>query len=257
MSPRAAHTARPFARFLCNGVPPSTTPTTKENTLTTKSNLNCPARSTDRASLRVTDPAGWWRRLCFPINNLAISGDLATPVRSSDTDTAACLQLDEWVGAGITDIVDARREWHDEAFVAAHAPQLRYHFVPTNDDGRGQSDEWFDLGVGVVLGALADPDRKVLVHCHMGVNRGPSLAYAAMLALGHDPVEALQAIRDSRPIAAVAYATDALGWWHRRFGETQPNRSYAMDLINVTRWMMKNPVDIGWIISRIRVAEAA
>ena len=71
--------------------------------------------------------------------------------------------------------------------------------VGTDDDGNGQSDAWFDAGVSAILGALADFNRKVIVHCHMGVNRGPSLAFAAMLALGHEPTEALAAIKARFP----------------------------------------------------------
>ena len=66
--------------------------------------------------------------------------------------------------------------------------------------------------------ALADPEAKVLVHCHMGINRGPSLAFAALLASGWDPVDAIDRIRQVRPIAAVGYAEDALAWHHRRAG---------------------------------------
>ena len=60
-------------------------------------------------------------------------------------------------------------------------------------------DAWFDRGVAFALDALARPGTKVLSHCHMGINRGPSLAYAVLLALGTDPVEALDALRRARP----------------------------------------------------------
>ena len=65
------------------------------------------------------------------------------------------------------------------------------------------------------------PDAVVLVHCHMGVNRGPSMAYAILLALGWDAVEALNAISAARPIAGVIYAGNALSWWHRTNGSSQ------------------------------------
>ena len=46
-------------------------------------------------------------------------------------------------------------------------------------------------GVGFALAALEDPDAQVLAHCHMGINRGPSMAYAILLATGMEPVAAL------------------------------------------------------------------
>jgi len=202
--------------------------------------------------LPVSDPANWWRRLCFPTRKLAISGDL--DIRS---DISAARQLAEWAAAGITDIVDARDEWSDVELVARLAPAMRYHWVGTDDDGCSQSDEWFDEGVAAALGAVASPNRKVLIHCHMGVNRGPSLAFATMLALGHDPINALSTIRRSRPIAAVLYAPDALHWWHRRFGDVEPIRDLDVELAAIDAWMIEHPVDSGWVISRIRRAEAA
>ena len=202
--------------------------------------------STDPANI---NPASWWRRIGFPLPNLAICGDLDTT-----TEAAAAAQLAEWVGAGITDIVDARGEWNDERLVARLRNEVQYHWVGTDDDGNGQSDAWFDAGVSAILGALADVNRKVIVHCHMGVNRGPSLAFAAMLALGHEPTEALAAIRAQRPIAAVLYAEDALRWWHARNGDGLTTQQKAEQRDSMRKWMSDNPVDVAWVINRIRRA---
>ena len=131
---------------------------------------------------------------------------------------------------------------------------MQYHWVGTDDDGNGQSDAWFDAGVSAILGALADVNRKVIVHCHMGVNRGPSLAFAAMLALGHEPTEALAAIRAQRPIAAVLYAEDALRWWHARNGVGLTTQQKAEQRDSMRKWMSDNPVDVAWVINRIRRA---
>ena len=54
----------------------------------------------------------------------------------------------------------------------------------------------------------------MLAHCHMGINRGPSMGFAILLALGWDAEEALDAIHAARPIAFIAYAEDALRWHH-------------------------------------------
>lgn len=195
-------------------------------------------------------PAAWWRVLCFPIERVALSGDLDTT-----TSGTAQRQLMTWADAGITDIIDVRREWSDASLVARLAPWMRYHWIGTHDSGHAQSDDWFDEGVEAALDALADPDRKVVVHCHMGVNRAPSLAFGVLLALGHHPVEALDLIRASRPIAAVLYAQDALRWWHRR--SAAPMDTRAAERSAVAEWLDRNAADVGWVISRIRAAEGA
>jgi dual specificity phosphatase 3 len=192
-------------------------------------------------------PADWWRVLCFPVDNVAVCGDLDT-----SSDERAAGQLAEWTSAGITDIVDARGEWSDQSLVARLAPDVAYHWVGTDDLGRGQSDEWFDAGVDAAMGALTDPARKVVVHCHMGVNRGPSMAFAIMLRLGHDPAEALQRIRGARPIAGIIYAHDALRWWHRRIDADTAHRSRDRQVVD--EWFATNPSDVEWIISNIRRA---
>ena len=124
-----------------------------------------------------------------------------------------------------------------------------------DDDGGVQPDEWFDAGVQAAVEALSDPDAVVLVHCHMGVNRGPSMAYAILLALGWDAVEALNAIRAARPIAGVIYAGNALSWWHRTNGSSQ--LTFERDEARVAQWFRRNPLDVSWVVSRIWRAEVA
>jgi hypothetical protein len=58
----------------------------------------------------------------------------------------------------------------------------------------------------------------------MGINRGPSLAYGVLLDHGWDPVEALDAITEARPIAFLAYADDALRWHHARTDASSKTR---------------------------------
>lgn len=193
------------------------------------------------------DPAAWWRMLCWVTPQIAVSGDLDT--RRADRGVQ---QLREWVDAGVTHIVDAREEWNDERFVGVHAPDLTYHWVGTHDDGSGQSDEWFEAGVRVAVDALRDPSAKVVLHCHMGVNRGPSLTFALLLALGFDPVQALTAIRAARPIAATLYAEDAVDWWHRRIGSSESVRHAARECVRT--WLETHATDAHWVISRIRRA---
>lgn len=196
----------------------------------------------------LSDPAAWWRVLCWILaGRIAVCGDLPQ-------NRAECRrQLREWRRAGVTHIVDLRGECSDEAAVARHAPEITYHWLGTHDDGGPQDDAWFDVGVALILAALADPDARIVVHCHMGVNRAPSMALAALLALDVDPVAGLDEIRAARPIANAEYAEYAVAWWHRRTGV--PAAETRAVLADLAAWRADNPCDVGWVISRIRVAE--
>ena len=193
------------------------------------------------------NPVNWWRTLCWIHPQIALCGDLDTSRTGSGE-----AQLEEWLAAGITDIVDARGEWNDERFVTSCAPQVNYHWVGTHDNGTRQADSWFDAGVTAAHQALADPGRKAVVHCHMGVNRGPSLAYAVLLTLGVDAVQALETIRAARPIAGIIYAEDAVSWWHRRIGS--PDTVRQAERLRVRTWLEANDNDVAWIVSRIHRA---
>jgi dual specificity phosphatase 3 len=155
--------------------------------------------------------------------------------------------------AGITDILDNRSEWSDEEFVRAHAPQLGFLWNGADDAGQRMADDWFDAGVDFALAALAEPGAQVLAHCHMGINRGPSMALAILLATGMDPVAALAAIRRARPIAAICYDGDALSWWHRR--SHAPASVAKAERAAVAAWHQDNPFDIDRIIHTMRSNE--
>jgi protein-tyrosine phosphatase len=155
------------------------------------------------------DVTGWHRRLCLLTDQIIISGDL------SEDPAVAVEQIDHWERVGITHVLDTRSEWSDEDLVADLSPGIVYGWIPTDDYGGPQPDMWFDDGVAFAVEALIEPDTVVLVHCHMGINRGPSMAYRILLELGWDPIEALDAIRKARPIADIAYAGDALNHFHR------------------------------------------
>jgi protein-tyrosine phosphatase len=156
------------------------------------------------------DVTGWHRRLCLLTDQIIISGDL------SEDPAVAAEQIDHWERVGITHVLDTRSEWSDKELVADLSPGIVYGWIPTDDYGGPQPDRWFDDGVTFAVEALIEPDTVVLVHCHMGINRGPSMAYRILLELGWDPIEALDAIRKARPIADLAYAGDALDHFHRR-----------------------------------------
>ena len=165
----------------------------------------------------------WHRRLCPLTEQIVISGDLhENPERAVE-------QLHGWKEAGISHILDTRIEWSDAELVAENAPEMVYGWIGSDDAGLPQSDEWFDEGVAFALRALGDPGSIVLIHCHMGINRGPSMAYRVLLEYGWDAIEALDAIREARPIADIAYASDALDHYHRCYEISSDQRSADVD----------------------------
>ncbi len=89
----------------------------------------------------------------------------------------------------------------------------------------------------------------------MGINRGPSLAYAALLAIAWDPIEAISAIRSARPIAGLGYAEDALDWHHRCQHTPQAQRRRAER--RLAAWRRDNWIDVVRIIRSIRTAQAS
>jgi hypothetical protein len=168
----------------------------------------------------------------------------------------AVVDIGAWVDAGITHVVDNRIEWSDQELVGFVAPRIHYLHNGADDAGQRMPDQWFDRAVRFALDArTTDPASGVLLHCHMGINRGPSAAYAVLLCLGEDPIDAIDLIRTRRPIAAIGYAEDGLDWWHRRT-EASPARR-ADDRQRLARWRLDHPHDTVRIIRTIRGAEAA
>jgi dual specificity phosphatase 3 len=182
---------------------------------------------------------------------LWIGGDLETSATGAVT-ALALAQLDEIEAAGITDILDLRLEWNDESWVEARKPHLRYHWLGVDDAGQRMPDEWFATGTKVVLDSVAGGGR-VLVHCHLGVNRGPSMGFAVLLCQGHEPIAALELIREHRPMARIGYAEDALDWWLRSTGADAIAREQGR--VGIETWRLQNelfrltggtPIKVKW-----------
>ncbi|MGC3995245.1 MAG: dual specificity protein phosphatase [Propionicimonas sp.] len=183
----------------------------------------------------------------FVTDRLAVGGDL------SPRFALARQQLDELVTAGITHIVDLREEWSDETLVENWAPQVRYLQHRVADAGQQIDGPWFADLVAWVDAALADPAAKVLVHCHMGVNRAPSAMLAILLAQGTGLRPALDAIRASRPVAVIDYASSALGWYLESTDADARTRRNARRTL--ARWRRANQLDVGKVIRSIRDTE--
>jgi protein-tyrosine phosphatase len=161
-------------------------------------------------------------------------------------DALAAQQLLELFELGVTHIVDCRLE-ADEQELFDGIPEIAYLHAGMDDAGQAIPDSWFDETVGWVLDALSAPDARVLTHCHMGINRGPSLGYAVLLALGWDAVAAIDAIRSARPIANVWYAEQALAWHHRRVDAPAERR--RDDTLRLRGWRDSHPLDVVRVIA--------
>lgn len=122
---------------------------------------------------------------------------------------ATLADVDALVAEGITHVVNVATEDADAASrLLGTDPRISYLWNPTPDDGRWKPVEWFDRTIDFVLPAIENGDR-VLIHCHCGSNRGPSSAYAVLLAMGHAPATAEAMIRAARPQARLMYLEDA------------------------------------------------
>ena len=160
----------------------------------------------------MTDPPqAAFANLHFVTPQLAVGGDM-----SGYDDTLAAQQFAEICELGITHVIDVRLEWSDLDVFAERAPHIGYLHHGMDDAGQAVPLEWFERAVGWI--ESAGPDAVVLTHCHMGINRGPSVGFAVLLAQGWDPVEAITALRTARPCANVWYAADALTWHQQRTG---------------------------------------
>lgn len=203
--------------------------------------MNTSLSSITRPS-RPAAPHKMWRELCWVSEQLAVSGDLS--MRPDE----AREQLARWEEAGITDVFDMRGECDDTDFIHAES-SIRSHWFGVDDNGGKRSDAWFVSLTQKCAEVLADPDRKVLVHCHMGVNRGPSALYAVMLVLGWNHLDALRAIRNARPIAGIIYAADAARWHATKQGMTEDEVIAIGD--EVEQWLDRNYLDLAYVIRSI------
>jgi hypothetical protein len=189
--------------------------------------------------------------LHFVTPQIAVGGDLC-----DYDDELAARQLVEICDLGITHVVDVRIEWSDEDVFADFAPHIDYLHHGLDDVGQTVPAEWFETAVDWVERAWAEqPDAVVLTHCHMGINRGPSLGFALLLSLGWNPVEAISAIRSARSQANVWYAEDALNWHHARTG-TDPATAAAQHA-TLAAWRDANPLDVVRLIRGVREQERA
>lgn len=183
----------------------------------------------------------------FVTPRLAFGGDLSPKFG------LAKRQLQELAEAGITHIADLRHEWTDEPLVAVWQPKIRYLHHQVQDAGQRIPGAWFTELHDWVSRAWEDPGAKVLVHCHMGVNRAPSAAFGLLLAQGWSVKDALTALRTAREVAVIDYAQDALAWHLDRQGAAPRERGTARR--SLTMWRQANRIDPEQVIRTIRSRE--
>lgn len=193
-------------------------------------------------AVRPADPSSWWRRVCWVTPALSVSGDLP------GNRTEALTQLRYWESEGVTDYFDMRGEADDTAFISKHS-NIETHWFGVDDNGTPRSDVWFASLTERAGRILLDPNRKILVGCHLGVNRSSSALFAIMIHDGHDYLEALNLIRDARPIASMMYAPDAASWHQRSLGES-PSTVFEKRG-EVVGWLHDNYLDVSWVIRNI------
>lgn len=118
--------------------------------------------------------------------------------------------------AGVRTVIGTQAERDDtELFVGSG---IVYHCNGTGDDGQTKPNAWFDKSIRFAPERLALPSGKIHVHCGGGINRGPSMAYAILRAMGVPAKNAELLMNAARPQAGMAYKHDAeravkeLGW---------------------------------------------
>lgn len=164
----------------------------------------------------------WYARLMESYYNdvtdwLSVGGDLdlARDVTGQDFPTTIA-QLREH---GVTHVLDLRSEWSNAPeWIEGGLPAANYRHAPIVDSwGHIPSEEWFaDVEAFVERFWLDSYEGdRLYVHCHMGINRGPSAAMLALLTV--DPymtvMDAFMTVRRARPIAGMVYA-EAVGVRH-------------------------------------------
>lgn len=179
----------------------------------------------------------------FIADFLVVGGDL-------DVDNQQAIQqaVELVDTAGVTHVLDIRLEAND-SFFWGHMPDVHYLWDGMDDAGQTVPDTWWDSTTDWVVNAITSGGR-VLVHCHMGINRSPSVAFAALLTLGWQPVDAMTAIRSARPIANAWYAEQALTW-HLARTHTPPALATRARR-HLAAWRREHPLDVIRVIKDVR-----
>lgn len=157
-----------------------------------------------------------------------ITDQIATGGDLSFNHFKANRQWRELIEMDIDLIIDCRIEANDEHLWDGTG--IDYLHLPTDDVVGGHIPyEHFDKAVEAARPVL-ERGGKVFAHCHMGINRGPSTAFAILLDQKMPATKAFDLIRKKRPQAAVYFAKDAMAAHLNRrgvkFGTKEWKRRY-------------------------------
>ena len=108
------------------------------------------------------------------------------------------VQVAAAVTAGIDAVVDLRAE--DDAVRRAWPDYVAVEVVPLVDHGTPSLEALRDAAAAV--SELMGAGRTVLVHCHAGIERAPTVACAALILQGWSLEDAYRRITEHRPAAA-------------------------------------------------------
>jgi protein-tyrosine phosphatase len=195
-----------------------------------------------------TQGAIWWRKPCHITDDILLSGDLNHHIPKARE------QLVEWRNEGVTHILDCRSEWSDEPLVKEFDDTIEYLSLGTHDSGGDQEAKWYRDGWNFYERLTEeDSNNKVLVHCHMGVNRAPSMVFYLMIKEGYEPKEALNLIRTNRPIAACYYANSAWNTFADDEGLSQDEKSEGF--YEIDNFFVENHINLRDVIHQIRQVE--
>jgi dual specificity phosphatase 3 len=154
--------------------------------------------------------------ISWVLDDLATGGDL-----SLNPEKAMEQVVDLTANHKVKWIIDMRQEANDHDIwnavnEADESLKIVYTWLPTDDaHGHTLPNNLFDEAVKIDRRARKWGG-KVFVHCHMGINRGPSVAFGILLDRGYGIEEAFDMIREARPVAGIYYAFDALNAHHDR-----------------------------------------
>ena len=195
-----------------------------------------------------TQGAIWWRKPCHITEDIVLCGDLHANFNKAKE------QVEEWNAQGVTHILDCREEWNDEQIVKEHGHGIEYIWHGTHDAGGSQDARWYEEGWAHYERITeANPDAKVMVHCHMGINRAPSMAFYLMLREGYTPHDALTLIRTGRPIAACYYAESAWETFAKIEDLSLAEKNEGLN--EIKEYFLENKLNLAEVIHQVRAVE--
>ncbi|MGA2967430.1 MAG: dual specificity protein phosphatase [Terriglobales bacterium] len=105
--------------------------------------------------------------------------------------------MEELAQAGVTHVINMQVEFDDGPLAEPHG--IRVLWNPTDDDFLLKPPELLGRGVDFALGALAEGETRVYVHCAAGVHRAPMMTLAVLCAMDWEMEAAMVRIETRRP----------------------------------------------------------